>query len=97
MFSKNRPSRVLDRVPPASHTKLRQNLNAEVVHWTVRELDPMNDNAKDTPKTPAETAHRQRVLQSEELLQGAREILIAHGEETYRLRLTRNGKLILHK
>jgi hemin uptake protein HemP len=34
---------------------------------------------------------------STELLQGHREVLIRHGEETYRLRLTRNDKLILHK
>jgi hemin uptake protein HemP len=36
-------------------------------------------------------------LTSHDLLQGHREVLIRHGEETYRLRLTRNGKLILHK
>jgi hemin uptake protein HemP len=36
-------------------------------------------------------------LSSTELLQGRREVLIRHGEEMYRLRLTRNGKLILHK
>ncbi|MDA7950864.1 MAG: hemin uptake protein HemP [Pirellulaceae bacterium] len=34
---------------------------------------------------------------SEELLKGSKEIEITHGSETYRLRLTRNGKLILHK
>jgi hemin uptake protein HemP len=38
-----------------------------------------------------------REITSAELLRGAREILIRHGEESYRLRLTRNGKLILHK
>ena len=38
-----------------------------------------------------------RTVHSDELLQGARELLIRHGEETYRLRLTRNGKLILQK
>lgn len=36
-------------------------------------------------------------LRSSDLLQGQREVLIIHGNETYRLRLTRNGKLILHK
>jgi hemin uptake protein HemP len=34
---------------------------------------------------------------SRELLRGAREILIRHGGETYRLRHTRNDKLILTK
>jgi hemin uptake protein HemP len=31
------------------------------------------------------------------LLRGRREVLIAHCDEVYRLRLTRNGKLILTK
>jgi hemin uptake protein HemP len=34
---------------------------------------------------------------TEDLLQGRREAVIVHGGETYRLRLTRNNKLILHK
>jgi len=38
-----------------------------------------------------------RVIASTELLQGAVEVLIDHGGETYRLRLTRSGKLILQK
>jgi hemin uptake protein HemP len=38
-----------------------------------------------------------RKLASHDLLQGAQEILIEHAGEVYRLRLTRNGKLILHK
>jgi hemin uptake protein HemP len=38
-----------------------------------------------------------RTIRSAELLQGARELLIQHDESTYRLRLTRNGKLILVK
>jgi hemin uptake protein HemP len=38
-----------------------------------------------------------REISSEELLRGAKEIWIRHGEEMYRLRLTRSGKLILQK
>jgi hemin uptake protein HemP len=34
---------------------------------------------------------------SAELLEGHAEALIVHGEEIYRLRCTRNNKLILHK
>lgn len=34
---------------------------------------------------------------SEQLLHGQREVLIQHGQEFYRLRLTRAGKLILYK
>lgn len=38
-----------------------------------------------------------RTIRSEELMAGAREIVILHNGETYRLRITRNGKLILTK
>jgi hemin uptake protein HemP len=36
-------------------------------------------------------------LDSRDIFQAAREIIIAHGEETYRLRLTAQNKLILTK
>lgn len=36
-------------------------------------------------------------LESRQLLQGQSEVLIRHGGETYRLRHTRNDKLILTK
>ncbi len=36
-------------------------------------------------------------VDSRDLFQGRREITIAHGEETYRLRLTGQNKLILTK
>jgi len=38
-----------------------------------------------------------RIIPSAELFRGAREVLIQHGDEVYRLRLTRNGKLLLFK
>ncbi len=38
-----------------------------------------------------------RLLHSVELFAGHREVLIAHGQDVYRLRLTRSNKLILHK
>ncbi len=38
-----------------------------------------------------------REISSESLLQGDKEVLILHTEEVYRLRLTKNGKLILQK
>lgn len=36
-------------------------------------------------------------LRSEVLLAGQREVLIIHAQDVYRLRVTRNGKLILTK
>lgn len=38
-----------------------------------------------------------RILESEKLLCGEKEVLIVHHGELYRLRETRNGKLILGK
>jgi hemin uptake protein HemP len=38
-----------------------------------------------------------RSVDSAELMQGQREILIRHGTEAYRLSVTRSGKLILRK
>lgn len=38
-----------------------------------------------------------RVVRSEELLHGERELIILHGSQIYRLLETRNGKLILQK
>lgn len=43
---------------------------------------------------PAEPA---RSIDSQALLAGHREVLIRHGTEVYRLRLTSNNKLILMK
>lgn len=38
-----------------------------------------------------------REMASSDLLRGEKELLIRHGDELYRLKLTRNGKLILQK
>jgi hemin uptake protein HemP len=39
----------------------------------------------------------QRQVNSKDILQGDREIWIVHGQDMYRLRETKNGKLILQK
>ena len=49
------------------------------------------DERKAEPGAPADT------ISSEELFRGTREVRIRHAGEVYRLRLTRSGKLILHK
>lgn len=52
------------------------------------------------PGTQACTASAKRAvceITSSELLRGGKELLIRHGDEIYRLKLTRNGKLILQK
>ena len=46
-------------------------------------------HAAPAPRTP--------VVRSEQLFGGSREVIIKHGEEEYRLRITRTDKLILTK
>ena len=61
----------------------------------------MNDPTPDTgPSDPPGTPPSKlptKTITSESILEGQPEVLITHGEETYRLRCTRNGKLILQK
>ena len=38
-----------------------------------------------------------KILRSEDLFEGRRQVFIAHGTEIYRLLHTKNGKLILQK
>jgi hemin uptake protein HemP len=59
----------------------------------------INDESSSTADNPPASAEERRplVMRSEELLQGRRELWIEHGEEMYRLRLTRAGKLYLTK
>lgn len=51
----------------------------------------------DASVQPSMTNAKMRQLDSKELFNGQRELEIAHGDQTYRLRLTRQGKLILTK
>lgn len=49
------------------------------------------------PKMPGRPSVRPRRVLSEVLLSGAREVIVEHRGEDYRLRVTSNGKLILTK
>lgn len=49
------------------------------------------------PEISGGEADPPRIWDSEELLAGRQEVLIRHHGEVYRLRLTRNDKLILNK
>lgn len=59
--------------------------------------DPDPRRAATPGPAPANEAEEPAQSRSEDLLQGRRELLIRHGEEQYRLRLTRMNKLILTK
>ena len=59
-----------------------------------------NDSSKHQPPPPqleSKASKQLEPLASNDLLQGQRERQIVHGNEVYRLTLTRTGKLILHK
>ena len=62
---------------------------------------PDGPTSKDTDAPPGETSRnvvlRGNRFDSRDIFQSVREIIIAHGEETYRLRLTAQNKLILTK
>ncbi len=55
-----------------------------------KQLQRETDDARGGRPTP-------RIVTSDELLAGEKEVLISHHGEVYRLRETRNGKLILGK
>lgn len=60
----------------------------------------MNDRARPpdaTPRAAAGALPSPRELDSAQLFAGARELVIRHAGETYTLRQTRLGKLILTK
>ncbi|WP_460812507.1 hemin uptake protein HemP [Luteimonas pelagia] len=57
----------------------------------------MRQEGCDVPADEARPSPRPPACESSELLRGAREVLIRHGGEVYRLRHTRNDKLILTK
>jgi hemin uptake protein HemP len=44
-----------------------------------------------------DSTRQARKVSSDDLMQGATELLITHRDHVYRLRVTRSGKLILHK
>jgi len=58
---------------------------------------PEPESVQAAPSPHEESDHAARCIDSTDLLQNHREITIRHGEEIYRLRLTKSGKLILHK
>ena len=65
----------------------------------------MDDSFKNAAQAYTEAPSEKKVSQqssarrfsSESLFQGSRELCIAHGSEEYRLRITKQGKLILTK
>lgn len=60
-------------------------------------LNPLDVSATPAAARESAAAPAMPVFDSHLLLNGGREVLIRHGDECYRLRHTRNDKLILTK
>jgi hemin uptake protein HemP len=63
----------------------------------INEPEPPTASNTATPREQRRVLITDHQLNSSELFVGTREIAIAHGDETYRLRLTSQNKLILTK
>jgi len=64
----------------------------------VRKLEPIFE-AQDMPETRAShpRGREPKLVLSNELFEGENEVIILHNEGRYRLRITRQDKLILNK
>ncbi len=61
-------------------------------------MNKPNDTSSETPAGESEEPQGNvRILSTQEIFQGEREICIKHEGEIYRLRITRRNKLILQK
>ncbi|MEO1498613.1 MAG: hemin uptake protein HemP [Planctomycetota bacterium] len=58
-----------------------------------------NDSSQPPPsdEPQAQFPSGPRLLESEQILEGEKSVLIRHESDVYRLTVTRNGKLILQK
>ncbi len=57
----------------------------------------MSNDKEITPETLINSAGDKDFVSFSQLAKGKREVLLEHEGQLYRLRLTRNGKLILNK
>ena len=62
-----------------------------------RNSDPVSGQESKPVESRAQHRSDAAVLDSRDLLRGQQEVRIQHDGQIYRLRLTRTGKLILHK
>jgi hemin uptake protein HemP len=58
---------------------------------------PVTPNNPDAASASLPASRTQRVIESHDLFRGENEILISHGGAIYRMKITRQGKLILNK
>jgi hemin uptake protein HemP len=69
----------------------------QVAHFGRAEMTEARQHENEPSASTKQQSSRPRIVNSQELLRGEQEIYIAHQGDTYRLRRTRQGKLILYK
>ena len=69
----------------------------ETAYTTTEGTREMSENEQQVKPTEHPSEPPAKILRSEEIFEGRRQIFIAHGTEIYRLLHTKNGKLILQK
>ncbi|WP_026618762.1 hemin uptake protein HemP [Ensifer sp. WSM1721] len=60
-------------------------------------MTPNETDTQRSPQTASPVNRTQRVVESHDLFLGDNEILISHEGAIYRMKITRQGKLILNK
>ncbi|WP_331371919.1 hemin uptake protein HemP [Sinorhizobium chiapasense] len=75
----------------------RKSENSRFVPRELAETVTPNDTDTERPSRPTLADRNQRIVESRDLFRGDSEILISHDGTIYRMRITRQGKLILNK
>ena len=77
--------------------RLRVNRKSRKRHDKKGDDQPMNQQPRVGRAAEPDPASAPRIVDSTALMDGRREILIRHGDDLYRLRITASNKLILTK
>jgi hemin uptake protein HemP len=104
LLAKTVPTQMITDTPSSGTLRLRTSPASRDTRGVATESPVRHATAASTPSTtsgvngPSATgANAQPVLESDALLQGRTHVNIVHNGETYQLRATRLGKLILTK
>ncbi len=73
------------------------NYGTDMAQCALNPINLCNSSAPVLRAGPAQPDTRPRLRSDSLFRNGAHEVLIEHGDQCYRLRLTRQGKLLLHK
>jgi hemin uptake protein HemP len=75
---------------------MRGNTALRLANWP-KPVTPNDTETQRSPQTAPPVGRTQRIVESRDLFRGDNEILISHDGAIYRMKITRQGKLILNK